>query len=370
VTAVSVQLVAAIVLVVAAFWSAPSRYRWLTLSLTTVAVLAYTAPLSATLLAAVGATSYLVIRAEPSLLWRYAYATMVFCVFLVLRAYCGGGFVWFGAAFYVLRALHVVLEGARGGEGTVAIADYVYFLLFPPTFAVGPVERFGRFQREIRRNRWNSAFFSAGLETILYGYAQIVLLGDVLIGKYFHSYVLSTPAGTWRSWLSCIDYGASLYFKFAGYSDIAIGVALLLGMRVMENFDRPYLARNIADFWRRWHISVTSWCRDYVNMPVLALTRHRGASAVSAMVVLGLWHELSPRYLLWGLFHGVGIAIWNGWRSLRARWPEARGIAARIEAGSAWALTMVFVTASFAITKEATLAASWGELVSLFGGQG
>lgn len=366
-TVVSFQTVAAIAIIVGIFWSTPPRYRWPLLSSATLGFLTYAAPLSVLLLAAIGVTSYLTLRAQPSPLWRYAYAIAAFSGFLVLRAYAGGGFVWFGAAFYVLRATHVVLEGVRGAAGYVSPLEYAHFLLFPPTFAVGPVDRFARFERELLRNRWNPVFFSAGLETILYGYVQIVLLADVLVAKYFHNYTLSVPQGTWRSWLECIDYGASLYFKFAGYSDIAIGVALLLGVRVMENFDRPYLARNIADFWRRWHISVTSWCRDYVNMPVLALTRHRGASAVSAMVVLGLWHELSPRYLLWGLFHGVGIAIWNGWRSLRARWPASAGAAARLETAIAWALTMAFVIASFAITKEATLWASWTKLASLIG---
>ncbi|MBI3675247.1 MAG: hypothetical protein HY243_01345 [Proteobacteria bacterium] len=366
-TAVSAQTVAAIAILVATFWSTPPSYRWPLLSLATLGFLAYAAPLSILLLAAIGATSYLMLRAAPSPLWRYIYAIVAFCGFLVLRAYAGGGFVWFGAAFYVLRATHVVLEGARGVAGDVSPLEYALFLLFPPTFAVGPVDRFVRFEREIHRHRWNPAFFSAGLQTILYGYVQVVLLSDVLVGKYLHNYVLSVPQGTLRSWLECIDYGGSLYFKFAGYSDIAIGVALLLGVRVMENFDRPYLARNIADFWRRWHISVTSWCRDYVNMPVLALTRHRGASAVSAMVVLGLWHEFSPRYLLWGLFHGIGIAIWNGWRNLRAHWPAAVGVAAKLETTIAWALTMVFVVASFAITKEVTLSASWTKLASLMG---
>lgn len=366
-TVVSLQAVAAIVAVVSVFWITPPRYRWPMLSLTTVGILAYAAPLSLLMLAVVGATSWLVVRAQPSPFWRYAYAIVAFSAFLFLRAYAGGGFVWFGAAFYVLRALHAVLEGMRGVTDEFSPLEYAHFLLFPPTFATGPVDRFARFEREIHRNRWNPAFFSAGLETILYGYVQVVLLANVLVGKYLRNYIFSVPHGTLRNWLECVDYGASLYFKFAGYSDIAIGVALLLGVRVLENFDRPYLARNISDFWRRWHISVTSWCRDYVNMPVLALTRHRGAAAVSAMVVLGLWHELSLRYLMWGLFHGIGIAIWNAWKELRARWPVASGLVAKLEAVLAWGVTMAFVIASFAITKEATLSASWTELVSLIG---
>lgn len=366
-TAVSLQAVAAIAVLVALFWAAPQQYRWPMLSLATIAFLSFAAPLSILLIGAVGATSYWVVRAKPSPLWRYAYAVVAFAVFLLLRAYGGGGFVWFGAAFYMLRALHVVLEGARSNAEAVSPLSYAHFLLFPPTFAVGPVDRYACFEREVHRHRWNPAPFSAGLETVLYGYVQVVLLANVLVGGYFRHYELLMPQGSLRDWVECIDYGASLYFKFSGYSDIAIGVALLLGVRIPENFDRPYLARNVSDFWRRWHISVTSWCRDYVNMPVLAVTRHRGAAAVSAMVVLGLWHELSPRYLLWGLFHGIGIAIWNGWRGLRARWPAATGLAAKLETVFAWGVTMAFVTASFAITKETTLWASWSELASLVG---
>src|SRR5690606_22484260 len=98
-----------------------------------------------------------------------------------------------------------------------------------------------------------------------------------------------------------------LYFKFSGYSDIAIGVSRLLGFRVMENFHYPFIAQNIGDFWKRWHISLSSWCRDYAYMPVWSRLRNGALAALASMLILGLWHELSWRYLAWGLYHGAGI---------------------------------------------------------------
>jgi alginate O-acetyltransferase complex protein AlgI len=360
----SFQVVLAIAGVAIGFWVLPMRWRWPALSGAGLGFLGCVAPQSAGLLVAVTVSSFIILRLRPTLIWTYLYAIAVFILMLVLRSSEGGGWAWFGAAFYVLRATHIVVDSARGTMPKVSPLDFATYMAFPPILPVGPVERFPWFQREMQRCRWNSAYLSAGLETLLYGYAQVVLLANYFIDDSLWSAVSLVSNDVLRDWLECLRYGASLYFKFAGYSDIAIGFALLLGIRIRENFRRPYLAANIADFWRRWNISVTSWCRDYVNLPVLALTRNRSLAALTSMVVLGLWHEASWRYLLWGAFHGTGIAIWRGWRG----WREALALApGRVEAVGAWALTMLFVIAGFAITKEDTMIESLHALALLAG---
>ena len=97
--------------------------------------------------------------------------------------------------------------------------------------------------------------------------------------------------------------------QFAGYSDLAIGMGLLWGIRVMENFNHPFMATNMQDFWTRWHISLSGWCKDYVFQPILAFGRNRWLALVAAMLVLALWHEISWRYILWGVFHSLLILL-------------------------------------------------------------
>jgi D-alanyl-lipoteichoic acid acyltransferase DltB (MBOAT superfamily) len=356
-----------IAVVAALFWCLPVRWRWSFLSIATVAVLGWVAPASAVLLVGVTVSSYVVMVARPPDYVGWLYVFAVFAVMLALRAEYGG-WMWFGAAFYVLKAIHATVEVQYKRQPAPRFTDYAAYMLFLPEISIGPVDRLPHFLREKERCRWNPAMVSAGLEAILYGYAQIVLLADYLLAHKLGNAVVIMPPGALREWLECVQFGGQLYFKFAGFSDIAIGFALLVGIRAQPNFNRPYRATNILEFWRRWHMSVTSWCRDYVNRPVLAVTRSRAAAAVAAMLVLGLWHELSLRYILWGLYHGAGIACWLGWRGLAGpALAAAPAWSHRIGHLAAWLVTMVFVVAGFAITKEPTVAQSLRALGALFG---
>jgi alginate O-acetyltransferase complex protein AlgI len=111
-----------------------------------------------------------------------------------------------------------------------------------------------------------------------------------------------------------IGFTCNAYVQFAGYSDLAIGAGLLWGIRVIENFNYPFLATNMQDFWRRWHISLSSWCRDYVFQPIIAFSRNKWIALSAAMLVLALWHEISGRYILWGIFHGTLVLLTTRFR--------------------------------------------------------
>ena len=141
--------------------------------------------------------------------------------------------------------------------------------------SVQEVRRFNEFQRDLRGRRWNPHLFSLGCERILYGYAQIIVLGNWLVSVRLQQYIagLDPSQAALIEYLECIAFGANIYFQFAGYSSVAIGFAMLLCFRVIENFDHPFIRPNISAFWRCWHISLSSWCRDYVYMVVVALTR-------------------------------------------------------------------------------------------------
>lgn len=120
-------------------------------------------------------------------------------------------------------------------------------------------------------------------------------------------------------WIATLAYTIKIYFDFTGYSDIAIGVSALLGIDILENFDRPYWSSNISEFWRRWHMSLSSWIRDYAFIP-LGGSRHGTARTLinlaGVMALAGLWHGASWHFVIWGLWHGVGLAIHRTWNVL------------------------------------------------------
>jgi D-alanyl-lipoteichoic acid acyltransferase DltB (MBOAT superfamily) len=196
-----------------------------------------------------------------------------------------------------------------------------------------------------------------------------VILANGLVSVWFAGWIAErfpdpTPVA---EYLDCFRYGLNLYLQFAGFSDVAIGFGLLLGFRIAENFRSPFLAPNIAEFWRRWHITLSSWCRDYVYMPVAASTRRPVPAILAAMLVLGLWHELSPRFLAWGLYHGAGIAVFRVFDRARPALRVTRSQTGRLLVkGLAVFLTLNFVMLSFVITKERGLGAAFGVYKVMF----
>jgi len=190
------------------------------------------------------------------------------------------------------------------------------------------------------------------------------LLAGYLLNFKFGGLNLATGSNWLDAYLSLVGYGLNLYWQFSGYCDIAIGFAALLGMRVPENFHFPFAARNLPDFWHRWHITASEWCRDFVFRPMLSHTRQYLFASLASMIVLGLWHEMSPRYLAWGLLHGVGLAVVHLWTkhvpwagTLRGNW---------VWKAFCWFATLQFVILSFALTSTPDLAAAWTCLKVLF----
>lgn len=218
-----------------------------------------------------------------------------------------------GLSYYSFRQIHYAIEQYKGKLSQHHFMDYAGYMFFLPTMLIGPINRFQPYLRNTYRRRWDSNLFSEGLERIVYGYAKIVIIGNFLITYGLTALLnsLEIQSGWLYSYLSLLKYTLNTYFQFAGYSDVAIGLALLFGYRVMENFNYPFFADNINEFWNRWHISLSSWCRDYVYTPVASMSRKPIMGILLTMVVIGLWHEISWKYLIWALYHGVGIAIWH-----------------------------------------------------------
>ena len=344
------------------YWLLPRSIRHYAAAACALSCLAWLAPLSALFCSGLTILSYGLIRHQRSKLVIYGSAIAIFFALLIFRELLKGSFKeqsefsfvpWLGAAFFSLRILHCVLVMAPSTTMKPRFGEYCAYLFFPPTLLLGPFQNYTDFEREVRRSRFDSNLMSIGVERFVLGYLKIVIIGSYIFGVKCNQFLSTFAPSFFRFYLECLQYGFSLYAKFSGYSDIAIGFGLLLGIRLPENFQYPFFAKNIAEFWRNWHASVSGWCRDHVSFPIYASTRSAGVSSLVAMIVLGLWHECSSRYLLWGAYHGMGIFVWQNWQKLTSSisWSENLLIR-RIGDVASVLLTFNFVVLSFAITRS------------------
>ncbi len=344
-------------------WLLPARWQSWGIVACGVGLLASVSPLSLGLLATGTVLTFLAHRQAAGNRGVVAFVTCaIVATFVAFTLYGDPNGTGIGAArvlpiglaFYSLRLVHYMLESYKGGLRPHALGEYLCYQLLPSALPVGPIHRFDEFLRDLRRRRWDPDQFSGGLQRILHGLAKIVVLGNYLVGEKLALALAGSTAqpGLEGVYVGALLFWTRLYILFSGYSDIAIGFAALMGFRLRENFHWPFLARNINAFWRRWHLSLSSWCRDYVFTPVLSLTRSHLFAALAAMIVLGLWHEPSLRYLLWGGYHGLGIAAHRLFAERVGpwilRWPVALQ---RLWTVVATLLTIHFVLFSFHITR-------------------
>ncbi len=217
--------------------------------------------------------------------------------------------VLMGLAYFFCRQIHQLVEALKMPAQQIPLRHYLNYNFFLPVMLAGPIHRAPHFFRQCERRRYDPRNITGGLERILYGYAKIIL-GNYLINYKFADllelFILSENT---TLLIESVTGWAHLYCQFSGYTDIALGFALLLGIRLEENFNNPLAATTLIDFWQRWHMTLSSWCRDYVFSPIQALTRNQFVAVLAAMIVMGLWHEVSFYYLIWGIYHAVGIAL-------------------------------------------------------------
>jgi alginate O-acetyltransferase complex protein AlgI len=221
------------------------------------------------------------------------------------------GLAWIGIAYYSLRLIHVLVEWWLGRAEAPTVANHLRYQFFAPVLIAGPINRMPHFLREWDRRSWNLSEFWSGLERLIFGIFLVVVLSSALLGKVETAAdrLMSAKSYFLQQWLgSAIDW-IQLYISFSGYTSIALGLALMMGLRLEENFNRPYLATNLIDFWSRWHMTLTSWCRDYVYQPISAVTRNPALGVFAGMLVLGLWHEFSVYYVLWAAWQSIGIIL-------------------------------------------------------------
>jgi alginate O-acetyltransferase complex protein AlgI len=203
----------------------------------------------------------------------------------------------------------------------------LYVALFPQLIA-GPIVRYVDVAREIRARSVDRARFALGVRRFVFGLGKKLLIADVL-GRTADTIFALGPAelSTGSAWLGLVCYTLQIYFDFSAYSDMAIGLGHLLGFRFLENFDYPYVSASISEFWRRWHISLSTWFRDYLYIPLGGNRGGRGRTYRNLVIVFflcGLWHGASWTFAAWGLYHGLFLVLERAGLGARlARWPRA-----------------------------------------------
>lgn len=329
----SLEWFSVIVGTVSLYWLAPANARQPLLVVLTLLFLAVASIESAAILVVFALATYSLTNVEHVSRMRAILASLLVLAtlsYFKLRFFNAGGragdiianvAIPLGLSYYAFRCLHFVLERYRNTITQPSMKDYFGYLFYLPTIVVGPINRFQEYYAQAAQIEWRADQLSGGLERILFGYFKVAVLGYFLINGILGDAIagIEPDNEALALYLSILQDGFILYFLFSGFSDIAIGFSLLLGIRVMENFNWPYLQKNISDFWRGWHISLTSWVRDYVYFPVLGASRNPYLATLATFTAIGLWHEISLRYITWGLYHGIGVMVWRRFQVIKRK---------------------------------------------------
>ena len=219
-----------------------------------------------------------------------------------------------GISFYTFQALGYTIDVYRGDiDAEPDFFRYALFVSFFPQLVAGPIERSGSLLRQLRaEQRFDGARVRAGLVRMAWGFFIKVVIADRL--AFFVDAVFNDPAGKPGSAvaLASVLFTFQIYCDFGGYSNIAIGAAQVMGVTIMENFRQPLLAPSVRDFWRRWHISLSSWFRDYLYIPLGGSRRGKARAILNTLIVFfvsGLWHGAAWHFVLWGVLHGLYLTV-------------------------------------------------------------
>jgi len=229
---------------------------------------------------------------------------------------------WLGFSYVAFRLIHTLRDRQAGRLRDVSLIDYVNYVIFFPAISAGPIDKVLRFTKDLQQplTRELNSFMDA-LYRIVVGLFKKYALADTLALVALNSQNATQLQANGWGWILVYAYAFQIYLDFAGYTDIAIGLGRLLGIQLPENFNRPYLKPNLTQFWNNWHITLTQWFRAYFFYPFTRSlrTRYRQLSPawiilitqLSSMLLIGLWHGITWNFVLWGVWHGLGLFVQN-----------------------------------------------------------
>ena len=245
-------------------------------------------------------------------------------------------FLFAGVSFFVFSMIATLVERFRTKEKSIDFLVFASYALFFPKIVMGPIVSLNTFATQFHYKKQNEARTKLAVFLFMFGYAQKTLADFLFL---YPNLVFSTPSGYAGSVhiVSIFAYSAQLYLDFAGYSLMAVAMALFFGYYIPQNFNRPYLASSITEFWQRWHITLSLWLKNHIYIPLGGSQKGLFRLYVAlflTFVASGVWHGVGFNYLLWGIWHAAGIMLHKSWKLLGLKMPDFLG----------WILTIIFVS--------------------------
>lgn len=269
-----------------------------------------------------------------------------------------------GISFFVFEFVHYIVDVYRGDKPVKSWLEFAAFAAFFPSQIAGPIKRYQDFIDWLRKPLpWSEQLLCEGGSLIAQGMFKKVAIADPIGVIIYGSFASATPLSSPDAWIASIGFVIQVYCDFSGYTDIGRGSALLLGIKLPENFTLPYLSHDLGDFWRRWHMSLGSWLRDYVYIPLGGSRKAKintWTSLFLTMVACGLWHGAAWHYVIFGAMQGAGLIVNREWKQLLKKAP-ALGTAFNTSAGLWFGtfLTMLFITATYTIFRAPNMTIGW-----------
>ncbi len=264
-----------------------------------------------------------------------------------------------GISFVVFEKITYLVDVYRGTTRPARnIRDYLFFVFFFPKMLAGPIIKYHEISGQIESRKITAIDLESGATRFIIGLAKKILVADVLAGVVDAVYKgPMATVGFGDAWLAAICFSIQIYFDFSGYSDMAIGIARMFGVHLRENFNQPYLAVGFIEFWQRWHISLSTWIRDYLYIPLGGNRKppvRVYANLWICFLLSGLWHGASWKFVCWGAYHGFFVSADH--LILSRVWPRLSRIPGVI-------ITFVLIVAGWVIFRAETLAQAADMLV-------
>lgn len=272
-----------------------------------------------------------------------------------------------GISFYTFQSISYIVDVYKGRVSpTETWIEYLFFLSYFPALVAGPIVRADYFLPQIQnRDHASRQEMAAGLWLIILGLVKKAVVADYI--AQYNDLIFASPTGYsgLESLMGVVGYVVQIYCDFSGYSDMAIGISAIMGFKLTQNFNFPYKSRNLTDFWRRWHISLSTWLRDYVYIPLGGNRRGTLRTYVNnflTMLVGGLWHGAAWKFVIWGGMHGVGLIVHKALRPWLVKIPDTWPVKA-----ASWTLTMAYVSFLFIFFRAASFEDAWLIIRNIFG---
>lgn len=265
-----------------------------------------------------------------------------------------------GISFYTFQSISYIVDVYRGSvRPTENWIDYLFFLSFFPALVAGPIVRADVFLPQLRQNHHAThREVYSGLWMILTGVVKKAVIADYI--SQYNDLVFTDPGYSgFESLMGAVGYTMQIYCDFSGYSDMAIGIAVILGFSLPRNFNFPYRSTSLTEFWRRWHISLSTWLRDYLYIPLGGNRKGTIRTYVNnflTMLIGGLWHGAAWKFVFWGAMHGIGLAANKACRPFTSRFDNSR-----IFNILSWFVTLIFVSLLWVFFR----AESWQKSVEI-----